>query len=420
MEKSKKIFIIISIVVMVLCIVVFMLSNKNNNQPAVVVTFPLATGDTASEGGPTDTAGTQPIPTIQNPPATAPTIPEESIEVKLSPNVTMLKVEKDPNEIIIRTDEYNPEDPEFTEDEVFAYHYSGEGRVYRNDKVITIEIYDALEDFTHSISFGYITGGCNRFLYLNPTINSEYATHYAFHFTRVSDAGVIQSIRSEDNIKKVKHYSILRALDQRTPANYIDPHHPGTVWYTPSALEGTQYIDCVVMTLNGDWIATIRIHIAKDPADGTYSIVNLENKNLMQDDAKPYLTEQAVQYLYEASRQMIDNPQQLGLYHYTLKEDVLLENFIMEYRDYSTGLYYDYFYLHGSVVPVQTREHTKGNPVIAVTYRHFTSTMVLTLYYEVYTPPSGNNPGVYKYIGRDETYYRTIKSMNNKGYPGLT
>lgn len=425
MKKSKITFGVIAAIFIVVCLAAFFLFGNRDQTPAddtVPGNETLAdTGEIMDSPpiGNIPATGEATKPTLSQPAVTTPAVQDGVTEIKLNPNVTMYKVDKDPNEVIDRTDEYDPNDPEFTADEVYNYCYSSEGRVYRNDKVITIEIYDALEDFTHSISFGFITGGCNRFLYLNPTINSEYATHYAFHFKTVSDAGVVETIQSEDSIKTVKHYTVLRALDQRMPANYLDSRHPGTVWYTPSSLDGTSYVDCVVMTLNGDWIATIRIHIAKDPTDGSYSIVNLENKNLMQDDAEPYLTDAAIQYLYETSRDLLEDPEQIQIYRYTLDKEIMIDNFIMEYRDYSTGLYYDYFHQDGNVLPVESREATKGNPIIAVTYRKFTTTMVLTLYFEVYAAPTENFTGLYNYIGRDESYYRTIQSMQNNGYPGL-
>lgn len=432
MKKSKIVFAVIAILAVALCVAAYFLLGRGSSNSSGAssinpsnavggdVTGPAATSDNPyiDETLPPSTSDSSGSETATDPDAT--TSPSVDGTVTLGPNVTMQKVDKDPNEVIVRTDEYNPDHPEFTADEKYNYFFSSEGHVYRNDKVITINAYDAMYDITIPISFGYITGGCNRFLYLNPTVESDLADQYGFHFTSASNAGFVETIRSTDNIRTVKNYSLLRALDQKTPANYVDITHPGAVWYTPTSLDGPIYVDCVVMTMTGDWFATIRIHIAKDPADGTYSIVNLENKNLLQEDAQDLLPQKELDAICELAGDVLKDPQTLHMTYVNFEIDnTPKERFLVEYRDASTSLYYNYFIPAGGFQAQLSKEYVY-NPVIAVTYRHFMMSSALTLYFEIVIPHTDTEPGVYNYLGRDYPYYGDIFRMQQQnGYPDI-
>lgn len=354
------------------------------------------------------------------------TLPSDAKPIVISDTVTIYKVDKDPNEVIDRSNEFTSSHPEFLEEEEYGPFFMEEGSVCRNDKVITIDIYDPHRDTTFPISFGYITGKCNRFLYLNPTCSHDLADKIYVKFMQVDTWGGKGSLHyvSGDRTQLYDQnpsYYFFRAFDRSWLANYIDPKHPGAVWFAASPVEGPIYIDCIVYLAHGDMIATLRLTITKDESDGTYSLTNVENKNLIQDDADHSIIVQSdMELIRQMVKDTLNNPAQTGFIS-TQEYDPPMSDLIIDYRGYYDKLYYDYLWMDGETGDfkfVSTDHVLDVVPCLAVTVRFYYGHQSLTLYYQVAVPPYNGEPGYYGYVGRDHYSLFQIEVLRDQlGYP---
>ncbi len=423
MKESKKLFSIIAIAVVVICAVVMLIRRSHS-----IITVTDYTEGTYYQIMPEDgivDISKDPKPAPQpTEPATnnTPTIPDNASEITAGKNVRIYKVPKDPNEQIDRDINIPADHPELTDAEEGGYFFSAEGKVYRNDRVISIDVYDDLQEITRTISFGYITGKCNRFLYLNPIVEDN-DCQYSFRFQEYQSdtqiGGTVEVISPEEVDLSSPSFVTYVAIDQKIEALYKDPNYPGVVWYTSGALEEPVYISCQVLTAAGEPVALLRLVITKDPEDGTYSFSDIINCNIMQENPdNSIIPDSDIKVLYELACDTLYTPEKTGLHwmqasgrHFDPTE------FMMEVRDYHTGMYHQQYYPKGIGT---TRPAYKDlcSPVVAVTYREFSILHSLTMYFRVVRPATHNEPAVYEYIGRDSARYSTLEEMQSNGYIG--
>lgn len=417
MKKSKLIFAVLAAAILILCLVLTFAGKRHEEEQTAA------------------TVGTTPTESEE----TEPPLPMSDIIIgelvdphhhEIPENVRINKVEKDPNEVI-RPYEPIPEgDPEYI---VFSHgqnYASPEGRVYRNDKTISIDLFDELEGITRTITFGHITGECNAFLYLNPVCETESEPNekYGFYFKPiVSNGGFVGTISDESiyeseearmaALQANRNFTVRRALDQWDVAGYIDPQHPGTVWFTQTPLDGNLWLDVLVYEMSGDMVASLRLTISKG-LDGTYSIVNLENADLIQNCENPKyeLNKDEVGYLYTQAMETLQNPEMVK-FGTTSQVELCIERVIMTYRDSYNGLYYPH------IVPAEGGGVVESHklltePVIAVTVRNYHgATAAVTLYFRVVYPHTDTEHGLYEYIGRDFLTYQTMDALISQGCP---
>lgn len=421
MKKSKIVFAIIAVLVAILCLVTLI----PGKQSSISSSLPPATTSTA----PTDsTAPTTPAEGSSESSPIMPTASEETYpSYTLADNVRITQVEKDPNEVIHAFQPIEKNDPEYFFSGTSTYE-TMEGKVFRNDKTISIDVYDEFLKETRTFTFGYITGQCNRFLYLNP-VCEQAAKHNQFGFrfcTMQSGGGSIATIpgnyTSTDAQKKAfrdaPNFTVERTLDQREIPSYVDPKHPGTVWFTQTPIQGDLWIDVMVYQMGGDFVATLRLTIAKGD-DGTYSIVNLQNKNLLQNSIREDVafSRSELEYIYGLADSIINDPDAIKFANNSLQKEMPIERYLMEYRDRSTSLYFQHFVPAGDGYCASSSDYLY-NPTIAVTARqHCGMATCVTMYFHVIKPATDTEHGIYEYIGRDYLFYTDKQALINQGCP---
>lgn len=420
MKKSKLIFFAVAAVVLVICLVLTLMPTADEPDPTAPpgteLTLPIETGP------PDETQPIFPTSSLERP----------SGEIQLADNVRIVQVEKDPNEVIRAFEPIGPDDYEYLPDGSDTYT-TAEGKVFRNDKTISIDIFDEYTGKTMTFTFGCITGELNRFLYLNPVYEQgeEDPYQYGFHFIpMLSGGGSIATLPLEYTEVDLKaahreadSFHVGRTLDQCQISDYVDPIHPGTVWFTQTPLSGHLWLDVICYQMGGDMLATLRLTIAKDP-DGTYSIVNLENKNLLQlcEEEDASYNKDELAHIYSLAMNVLGDPDQIKMATTTPVSEITIERCIIEERDPITGMYHPYF------APLQTvtgKDYASASdyldtPLIAVSARRYGGyATAVTMYFRVLKPASAGTHGTYEYIGRDFLFYTSANALKNQGYPSF-
>lgn len=414
MKNSKRIFAIFSAITVTVCLCLLMFRpGQADNDPSS------STESTVHE---TFT----PAPIISTPATDAteldlsdveiPTIPTETFApIELGSNVTVQQVEKDPNEIIDRSQTIDPTDPEYIPVTGGDPYFNMEGKVCRNDKVISITLYDAQFEDAYKISFGYITATCNRFLYLNPVIERNGTQEDAYiHFTEPLGGGYLVTLSGENtDTTDPAAYTYFRARDQRSLAQFTDPRHPGAVWFPQSILDGPIYLDMIISNASGNLISTLRLTVFKSE-DGTYALADIDSLNLLHDNTlHPEYTAAELEYVVQTANTAWLDPSLTHLNDSSAHSGFTAASCIIELREQHSGLYYSEF------IPTEcnsriTQDYSDlGFPILAVTYRQ-TNITSHTLYFLVISPPDGGQHGSYQYIGRDYPSFATTKDL--EGY----
>lgn len=414
MSKLKRSLLILAIIAAIV-VIVLLVRNAPEFEPPEETTTPHYEETTYNTA-----PGEETLETLEYTPYfTMPTEPENYPETAVSDTVTINQVPKDPNEVIDRTIAVDPTHPEYLEDDQYNPYISGEGKVYRNDKVITLALNDGTDGYSHKISFGAAFGTCNRFLYLNPVV--EYAgktgDDYYFYFETPLGGGLVHSFYNEAETEEPMTYTFERALEQRNEAQYESAQNPGVVWYTQGPIDRPVYLDAFVYSQEGCMIASVRLTIEKDETDGTYSITDLDNNNLLvQNELYPNYTAKELEYILGLNTETLMDSDKIGLTHLTTREVVMsADNCIIDLRPKELGLVYDEF------VPLSggMREHfyyaTDTMDILAVTYKA-TFSSSFTFYYYVTKAPTEFSHGSYQYIGRDYHNFRTVEELQMSGW----
>ena len=110
----------------------------------------------------------------------------------------------------------------------------------------------------------------------------------------------------------------------------------------------------------------------------------------------------------------------LGLYSSQIREvEKDPGRFMMEIRDYITGTYHSLYYQKGNPVAKPALKDLFA-PVVAVTYRDWTTPYAMTMYFQVLRPATIFEPAIYQYIGRDSHFYPTLEIVRSNGYQSDT
>lgn len=335
----------------------------------------------------------------------------KNITVMINPAIDDATIDRDPS--------VTSEHPEYIESYIGGGSFSSpEGKVFKNDRVWTVEIQNNTTGEWMTFSFGAALGEYNRFLYLNPTrITTDSGVNGYFHF-KASNGTLLDLAQTFANKKEMlsthDSFTVRRAMDQLSVAEYVSPMYPGAVWYTNAPLDGPVYIDVICYYGQGSIAAILRLWIDKDE-NGCYYLASLENHDLyLQGDA--IFTTAELYHIYERVDADILDYDLIGMH--TLDGEWSCEDYFFDYREAGSGTYYDYFLMVNSASATASKDY-RGYDIMAVTLRNNGSTQSITLYYRIITKPYGENHGVYQYLGRDFPYNTTIDELQNSGYPGF-
>ena len=411
MKDSKIIFGIVAAVLVIACVLIYVF---------LVPDDPSAQWDgvhSQNSEQQKDAAENETYPPLE----TNVTVPEETAPIITQENnVVINKVAKDPNEVIDRTASVDESHPEYCGGSGGDMYFSAEGKVYRNDKTITFRMNDRHLNKYHEITFGYITGGCNRFLYLNPVLKTdgEQVNAY-FHFLQPIGGGSVFSINKRS--KEGPSYIFGRTLDEKMSAGYVGPKQPGAIWFAQNKCEGPVFIDTIVMAANGDYIASLRIWITKDPEDGTFSISDIDDNNVVNtrsaSDAE--FTDEELQRILDLAVATMNDSESMHLsIKFSKEKEYDLDDIIIDWRDLYEGLYFMDFVPKEGIVERTKLYADGGMPILAVTLRDYYNDMSLTLYFFVYHRPYEDSPGTYQFIGRDYHNYSTQEAYQKLRAPG--
>lgn len=396
MNKHKIIFAAIAVLVILCCLLPFLLKRQQDDSSISTTDAAGTTQSTApQEQEPSAATETVDLSDVE-----IPTLPIETIpQIIVGNDVTIEQVPKDPNEVIDRNQVMDPTDPEYLNVTGGDPYFNLEGKVCRNDKVISISVQDALTDEQIKISFGHITGRCNRFLYLNPVMytNGEITQGY-FHFRYIVTGGGYQ-ITVADRDATGDSYTYNTTLEDAYAANYTDPKHPGAVWFPHSILEGPIYLDVIVNNAQGRLIATLRLTIDK-AEDGTYALADIDNLNIIQNpQLYPQFTESELNHILDLANEVWFDPSQTKIHDISGNTGFTMNQCIIEYMVPDFRLYYDTFVPGADTVPETKPYADLMIPMVAVTLRKWNSSY--TLYFLVYSEPTPDSHGIYQYVGRD-------------------
>ena len=411
--KNKKLVKALSFIAAVVILVLIIClgetdNNKYSDQPS--------TEDTGTSLIDPDTKPTDSIiPTIDT--DTKPDITYDPVElgknvtVTINPVIEGAEIDRDPF--------VNSSHPEYIESYIGGGSFSSsEGKVYKNDRVWTVDIQNNTTGEWMTFSFGLAHGEYNRFLYLNPSrVSSNPDTKGYFRFKSSNGTLLDLSKRYENRKEMLAHhdnFSIRRAMDQLSVAEYTSPMYPGTAWYTNAALEDPVYVDVICYLGQGSIAAILRLWIDKDD-NGCYYLAALENQDLyLQGD--PIFTTAELYHIYEMADVDILDTELTGFR--VTDGDWNVEDYFFDYREKGSGPYYDYFLPTGKQAADESKNY-RGYDILAVTLRYNGVTQSITLYYRIITMPYDNQHGVYQYLGRDYSYNASIDTLQGSGYPGF-
>ena len=412
-HKNKRLFSAIALIAAVAILVLIICLGEANNRQ---YTDPK---DTENTGSSLIDLSTQPSDSI------IPTINTDSNSnltydpIELGKNVTVTINPAIEDAEIDREPYVDASHPEYIESYIGGGSFSAsEGKVFKNDRVWTVDIQNNTTGEWMTFSFGLGLGEYNRFLYLNPVrISSDPDINGYFRF-KASKGTLLDLAQTYENKKEMfamhDSFSVRRAMDQLSIAEYTSPMYPGAVWYTNAALEDPVYVDVICYLGQGSIAAVLRLWIDKDE-NGCYYLAALENQDLyLQDDS--VFTTGELYHIYEMADADIVDYELTGMR--TTDGDWSVEDYFFDYREAGSGPYYDYFLPSGKASADESKNY-RGYDIMAVTLRYNGVTHSITLYYRIITMPYDWNHGVYQYLGRDYHYNSSIDVLQGSGYPGF-
>lgn len=292
---------------------------------------------------------------------------------------------------------------------------SSSGMHYRNDKTVSIDIYDAAARDTLTVSFGLHGDPVNEHLYLNPSVTPT-DEDFSFCFNFSCGAGDVVTI-SGNNRADEKFYSFYRTLDDAVPASYQSASAPGTIWYTTDRRLGNTWVDVLIYRSCGDLFASLRLLIRRDEA-GLFYLAGIENQNMLNEGVQSELSSTEIDYLLSLYETDIKDRKNV---YCALPESYKIHRKYMccQWRETGLGTYYDYFITRGKEIVFSNRTDYSSKPVVAITLRfHLASQMSLTVYYQVEQMPTQDSHGMYTLIGFDPWNFTTKEELGRHMYPG--
>lgn len=449
MDKSKRYFAIFAAAIILISLLAMAFGNNippimdstpteaPTSSPTVPDHTEVPTTSATEPSAPTTPAGTEPdnLNTAPSDDNTTPTDgfasnqPETQFDftetIQVSDTVTIRKVATDPNEVIDRDSRVDETHPEYIAYGDVKSIFSVEGKVFRNDRVISIEVQDRYVDTTYTISFGYPTGECNRFLYLNPTcelnpvVDGFYEADIHFNFLTSGD-GEVANLGAEalayqhaENLT----YKMTRHLDEGgISANYLNAQYPGSVWYTYFPLEEEHgEIHCRVFSSNGYHIATLALIVEKDE-QGCYMLTDIRNLDLWVDNSEyPMFTHKELEAVCDLLEQ---NFAEKNISHLQFRYgdiEITPDNCTFVLRTSETSYYYSNFVNINPNGSDNCREVARGMPyTLAVTMNAHTYTCCGTVYLYITSMPSEDgSEGWYQIVGCDYKDFENADDVKN-------
>lgn len=406
MKKSKIIFAVIACITIALCAVLILSQDQAPDvQPS---------GDESSSlpaPGPTDTsaATTDPAATGSAPSMGDTTDPADPTDSGIATEPTPEPSETKPT---ILTPDYIT--TTLPTDHIADALPSSSGS-YKNDRTVSIDIYDAATRKSYTISFGVNSDVTGKYLCLGPSITpvDKNVTYYFNFSCGAGDVITIPGTESSDEL----FYSFYRTLDDAVPAKYQSSTAPGTIWYTTDRSLKETWIDVRVYRDCCDMFATLRLSVKKD-AVGKYYLAGVENLNMLDDGVQSELSSTEIDYLLSLYETDIKDRKNV---YCALPESYKIHRKYMccQWRETGLGTYYDYFNTRGKEVVFSNRTDFSSKPVVAITLRfHLASQMCLTVYYQVDQMPTQDSHGIYTFIGFDPWNFSTKEDLGRHMYPG--
>lgn len=286
---------------------------------------------------------------------------------------------------------------------------------YKNDRTVSIEIYDAAARGSYTISFGLKSDVTGNYLCLEPSMTpvDKNVTYYLNFSCGAGDVVTISRNGSNDEL----FYSFYRTLDDAVPAKFQSSTAPGTIWYTTDRSLKETWIDVRVYRDCCDMFATLRLSVKKDDS-GMYYLAGIENLNMLDDGSRSALSSTEIDYLLS---QYETDVRDRGNVYCAVPEssNIHRKYMVCEWRDAGLGTYHEYFTTKGKEVVFSKRSDFSSKPVIAITLRfHLASQMILTVYYQVDQLPTQDSHGVYTFIGFDPWRFSTKEELGRQMYPG--
>lgn len=399
MKKSKLTFAIFAGIILLLCLVIILIGTKTQGEEAQDPTTQVTVESYTEEHF--DFFGDDPVEPTALDEIVVPTLPSNSLQPLNTNNVTIYKVDPDPNEVIDRTQLTAPSDPEYVPGSGEKL-WNVEGKCCRNDKTITIEIHDPYDGKHYEISFGYITGACNRFIYLNPVVTAAgIPQDILVRFDYPIGGGYVTTISGDVDKDHPDGTCCTYGSTIRDYywARYQDPSHPGVVWFPQNELDGPIYLDVQVQRVDANPIAILRLTITKGE-DGTYSIADLDNMNIYDDNTlHPEYSKTELAYIVELAKTEAASPvfEHWGV---DFGSEICIEKCMFEYRTPSQGLYFDTVLNASGGLDYSYTYADQQIPILAVNIRYASYT-VQTFYFQIIQSPTETSHGIYQFIGRD-------------------
>lgn len=309
----------------------------------------------------------------------APVAPEQQSD-EYESKILSIATNMQPSDTIWRNYALDPSDPENLDNfyEEGSPFISEEGKVYANDRILSIDIPSFNSSETYSFTFGYITGEYNSFLYLNPTCSLAEEGRPIGYYASVEnyEQGEVfsRNERIECNVpadhvsqgENVCNYWIPnQSYDILASATYTGATTPGLAYFTSKPLEEEYAIVNIraVDLCRSTTIAIIRLYIAKNPDLNTYYLHHAENANLLQTGPNVFLTQDMIDSALEQTKTMLEEG---TIYHITdYSKDAI---FLMEYLNEDRSYYFDTVCpIYANNLPATMPSYKLTLPAIAVT-----------------------------------------------------
>ena len=291
------------------------------------------------------------------------------------------------------------------------------GKIYVNDKVLSIDIPVDADGITHTYQFGVdMEGqGPNKYLYINPycadaTLEKKYG-----YYMKASKGGLAMSHQfsceeAAAHVAADSNVIIESTYDLQYPASFHSKTDPGAIWFSPTGVDDPDniWVDIRVIELASfRMIATMRLTITQNP-DGTYALSSVENKNLKQNNALD-IPEMALGAVQHTAMDTLRS----GDVMYLASDEYGDERFIIERLEESDGSYFP------SGRPLQSHNQVIYSkdmlyPCYAVTFNaNYGGFGLITIYVGEVVPFTKDSPGEYISESYDFTTPFTQDNIQN-------